>query len=394
MEKQSINESVKPQPGIIAFTNPFRLVLKDNDDEWAPSLEDINNSTYDYVKLNRLSTSFDIGLPYPLHLLVGFDGSLVIPAIEEYRSNEKAIETFNQLLGEMLFGGVYFEPIEPGDLSRCLLFETGYVRSIGFPYNPNARFHNELRSRLGSSYNSIVMIDPPRLTAFKMHESRKKGKNICSTITNFSVSFALHGLSSYISHHWANALSNFWIGVEQVISYLWDKEIIHGGKHPSILISGRREFLNDTRTWTTSTQIEMLYQLSVIDQQTYQFLSQARKARNRLVHNGKTPSREVADDAFQALFRLISLSVSDRSDSLSGIMDQYRSIDPISRFDLETTPRTYSTEEVKYWREGPPPLPGEPDWGDKEYEESGGPMIEVESTKKPSEKNDSNSNSS
>ena len=31
MEKQSINESVKPQPGIIAFTNPFRLVLKDND---------------------------------------------------------------------------------------------------------------------------------------------------------------------------------------------------------------------------------------------------------------------------------------------------------------------------------------------------------------------------
>jgi len=41
--------------------NPPRIVERDTDN-WIPTIEQINNKDYDYVKLNRMSTFLDIGI--------------------------------------------------------------------------------------------------------------------------------------------------------------------------------------------------------------------------------------------------------------------------------------------------------------------------------------------
>jgi hypothetical protein len=47
-------------------------------DKWDPTLEQINDRTYDYVKLSRISGFVDIGIT-PYSIGIGFDGSLILP---------------------------------------------------------------------------------------------------------------------------------------------------------------------------------------------------------------------------------------------------------------------------------------------------------------------------
>lgn len=84
-------------PTIMAFINPFSVVVRENE-EWKPSIDDINESSYDYVKLNRTSTAIDIGIA-PLSMIIGFDGSLILPCIKEYADVNKAVDKFNETLG-------------------------------------------------------------------------------------------------------------------------------------------------------------------------------------------------------------------------------------------------------------------------------------------------------
>ena len=61
-------------PLVMAVSTPLKLIAKDGRDRWKPSLQDINRSTYDYLKLNRASGFID-GNVSPYMMLVGFDGS-------------------------------------------------------------------------------------------------------------------------------------------------------------------------------------------------------------------------------------------------------------------------------------------------------------------------------
>jgi hypothetical protein len=44
-------------PILIANFEPFKLISRDESDIWNPSLEQINNNTYNYVKLHRKKTA-------------------------------------------------------------------------------------------------------------------------------------------------------------------------------------------------------------------------------------------------------------------------------------------------------------------------------------------------
>ena len=92
-------------PIIIGNCAPFRLVMR-KEDVWNPTLEQINNRKYDYVKLCRISMFLDIGIA-PYSLAIGFDGSLILPAIEEFRNRDNAVNKLNEVLGVLLLGGIY-----------------------------------------------------------------------------------------------------------------------------------------------------------------------------------------------------------------------------------------------------------------------------------------------
>ena len=373
MTEQS-NKVIPPQPGILTYTRPFRLVLRDEYDVWNPSIDDINNETYDYVKLHRISTGLDIGLPPPLNLLICFDGSFVLPAIKEFISHENAVAKFNQVLGEIVLGGVYFEPVEAIHIARCTFYPTGYIRA----HPLRGELHTELRTTFVSQLNSILLMDPPTITALEIYKAREKGLGIINVIKNLTVNFIVHGVSSFVGNHWSDALSNFWISIEQVVSFLWYHGIVRGDRQPSISISGRKEFLDDNRTWTTAVRIEMLYQKSALDEEVYQLLNQARKSRNNLIHKGTPVTRSEANAAFDALFYLISKAVYNDPSALKEVIERYKQLDPITRASKLESKRVLQKDEVKYWMEAPPPIPGEKEWKDKPYEDSSDEMRPVE----------------
>jgi hypothetical protein len=132
-------------PIIIGNCAPFRLVTRKSD-KWDPTLKQINNRTYDYVKLCRLSMFIDVGIK-PFSIAVSFDGSLILPGIEKFRNRDVAVNKFNETLGILLLGGIYSEAIQPVDISYGTMFLDGYVKQYGRGSGAISNFHSSIRTK-------------------------------------------------------------------------------------------------------------------------------------------------------------------------------------------------------------------------------------------------------
>lgn len=355
-------------PAIIAFTSPLRLVFRDNKDKWAPTIDDINNHTYEYVKLHRLSASLDIGLPKPLCMHVAFDGSLLLPQIERFWPIEKAVSAFNGILAYILLGGIYFGPVEPPDIDQAVLYTTGYFRPVGMASSFVSQIRMGLQSKIASPLHAILLYQPKHVFSADIHKAYKEGKTICSAIPSLSAEFLVHGVAAFISHDWGGSLSYLWITAEQIVEHLWNTHVVARVLQPDPAIAGRREFLNDHRTWTTSTRVEVLFQKGILSTKTYELLSLARKARNDLAHSGKLPKRVAAEAALDSVFQLIACVFKpDDIDYFSGRLRDYKMLSPIER---QYTPQTVTrADQGGLWMGPLPPIPGENEWGNKPYEE-------------------------
>jgi len=358
MEERSV-------PIIIANTSPFRLIQRDKNDSWNATLDDINNYSYDYVKLHRLTNFFDVGLPEPFSMAIGFDGSFILPALSDFREKEKALGLFNKTIGEIVFGGIYYEAIQPRDLSFGELYFIGYFKRHHQNGGINANFHNAIGMKKASPLDSIKLLDPKVVYFSELMKAMVEGRRILKPFPNLSVPLALNGITYFINNQWAESLSNIWTSIEQIVSQFWEDEIII--KDESMKdITGRKKFLEDYRTWVTSARIELLFQKSLIDKATYKSLNVARKARNEFIHNGTLPVKNQANSAIEALFSLISLANSKFSDStlLTDILNNIKSFDS---FEKQSTKQVLTNDKIVCWM--PIPLiPGDTNWGDKPYE--------------------------
>lgn len=130
---------------------------------------------------------------------------------------------------------------------------------------------------------------------------------------------------------------------------MWQERVVANADQPTEPIEGRGKFLKDHRTWVISARMELLYQLRAIGEDTYRLLNTARKARNALTHTGVRPDESAAKAALDAVLQLIS------------------SIDPTFEGYYEPPPPGPTDGNAVVL--GPlPPIPGEDDWGDKDYE--------------------------
>ena len=358
---------MEPAPAIIAYTSPFRLVFRSKQDEWAPTIEDINGNSYDYVKLHRLSASLDIGLPAPFCMHVAFDGSLLLPKTSELWPVEKAVSVFNEILGTIVIGGIYFGPVAPTDIDQAALYPTGYFRAFGLASGFQGQLRLALQSKIASPLHSILLHDPRHVFAIDIHKSYSAGKTICTKVPPLSPEFLLLGITGLVSHDWGAALTHLWVSVEQVVEHLWQEKVIAIPLRPDVTIQGRREFLSDSRTWTTSTRIELLFQRGVIRGETYAKLNTARKARNDLVHAGALPSTDAAEAALDGAFQLLASAIgADDIDKFAPMLQSYKKLDPIERHYSQK--KVIPKEHVGFWMGPLPPIPGEKEWGDKPYE--------------------------
>ena len=352
---------------IIAFTSPFRLVFRDEHDHWSPTTDQVNKRTYDHAKLHRISASLDIGLPHPLCLHIAFDGSLLIPKVQNFWPVEKAVSALNQVLGEILLGGIYFDAVQPTDIDQGFFYRTGYFRPFGIACSLMAQLHLTLQNKNASPLHSILLYEPHHIFARDILVARQKGAKISTAITTLRVEFLLHGISAFVSHDWASALSHLWIAIEQVISFMWQERIVANPRRLKKPIEGRGKFLQDHRTWVTSACIEVFYQVGAIAEDTYRLLNAARKARNELAHEGTKPSKAAAEAALDAAFHLIaSIHTPNDIASFDATLSRFKALDSVERH--YTPPKPTRIEDGGLWLGPMPPVPGEKEWGDKDYE--------------------------
>jgi len=299
-----MNKSSNPEgvPLIMAVSAPLKLIGKDGRDAWRPTLEDINRRTYDYLKLNRASGFID-GNVAPYMMLVGFDGSLAMPALPEFTEPGKALKIFNRVFFEMLLGGIYTEGAAPSDICSGWLFNTGYTRLHG-GRSRNSALHFALRDKTASISDNIVLLDRKPITLAALERAIKRGRNILSKSEPISHEVALAGTTHYVAGALAEALTCLWTCVEQLVSKIWRDEVeakAHGDSIPN-----RSSFLKDYRVWTTSARIELLFQKGILRVETYRYLNEARKARNEFIHRGDQPDLDEVTAALSAMFHLLS----------------------------------------------------------------------------------------
>lgn len=352
-------------PVIIANASPFRIITLDENDIWNPTWDELNSRSYNYVKLHRTTSAIDVGLPKPFSMVFGYDGSFILPALPEFKNREKALEIFNRTLGELLFGGIYYEAVSPNDLSSGILYFNGYFKSMSTGKGLNASFHSAIGMRYVGTLDLPRLYNPPSIEYKTIFKALEEGRRVLNRVPQISVPILLNGITFLVKKQWSEALSNIWTSIEQVVNQIWDQTIIK--KDPTISeVSGRKEFLRDYRTWTVASEIEVLYQRGLIDIYTYQLLNMARKSRNEFIHKGFIPSREDTKAAIEGLFAIISLVISEYKDSkslnttLENIL-QFLSIDNRRK-------RKISDEDVIAWLPIPP-IPGDKEWGDAPYED-------------------------
>lgn len=344
-------------PLVMAVSAPLKLIAKDGRDLWKPSLQDINRSTYDYLKLNRASGFID-GNVAPYMMLVGFDGSLAMPALPEFTKPEAALKIFNRVFLEMLLGGIYTEGALPSDICKGWLFNTGYIRMMDGA-SRNTSLHSALRDRSASISDNIVLLDQKTITLASLQKAIARGRSVLSNCDPLSPEIALAGATHYVAGALAEALTCLWTSIEQVISHIWRLEVEAGVQRDAI--PSRSGFLKDYRVWTTSARIELLYQKGIVQAETYRHLNQARKSRNEFIHRGAQPEFADATAALNSLFQLLSACASNYK-STSLLDDVCTRITARCR----VRPRTKEDGRLQpaYWRDITR-LPGEPQFKGK-----------------------------
>jgi hypothetical protein len=337
-------------PTAIAYLSPFRIISSSSTDTWSASIDQINTGSWDYVGLHEMIGGIDVGLPDPYHMVISRDGALALPVIPPLKSDQAIIAFFNECLAAFLLGGIYWEAIPSDGLDFGCIIDWKYLRANGLGHAASNQFHLHVRHRSASPIEAIHLLQPRTLALDDMLMASKLGRRVLDGVQQLRGEYLLQGVTGLARRNWGVALANLWIVVEQIASHLWEREIIASTQvtDPS---SSRRDQLLDTRTWTISARIEVLFQKGVIGGELVDQLTRARKARNALAHSGTHPGEADATYAYHGVCGLLKTALNEESIPLFDLnLSDHSLSDPFAppTADLQPT----------YWMEIPK-LPGE-----------------------------------
>jgi hypothetical protein len=343
-------------PALMTYLSPFRIVEKDVDVEpWSATIEEVNGSTWDYVALHELVGGVDVGLTRPYHMAVARDGALALPSLPELRSDQAAVEYFNRCLASLLLGGLYCEAINLDGLDLGQIIDWKYLRSVRSVRSgasaPN-RFHKHIRYQTASALESIELYKPRSVKFSAVEAAMRTGLATLKRLEPMRGEYLLRGATGLARRDWGSALANLWIVTEQLLEALWNREIVvpAGALDNS---NARKDQLNDNRTWSTATRIEMLHQKGVFDLAILKTLSKARKARNDLAHRGLHPAESDAEACYTGVCSLIrAVLAEDTLPLLKLNLADHALSDPFA------PPKHRGRIEPEFWM-AIPKLPGE-----------------------------------
>lgn len=335
----------------VTYLNPFRLVESEILQPWNATIDQVNSRSWDYAALHEMAGGIKVGLPDPYCLIVARDGALALPPIEGLRSIQEAVEFLNRCLAGLLVGGVYCEAVTPDSIDMGSIIDWRYIRSYRSGQASPNRFHEQIRRGQASALEAIALYGPRTISLLDLTIAMRTGLDALGRVTPLRGEFLLKGVTGIARRDWGTALANLWIAVEQVVSFLWQKEVIE----PTVKADpskSRRGQLSDTRTWTASARLEMLFQKGVLSSDIITSLSMARKARNDLSHEGTPPSERDAYSAYEGFCGIFSIALGgDRPPLFDINLSNHLISDPFA-------PPGPIEGEVVMWMEIPK-LPGE-----------------------------------
>ncbi len=298
----------------VAFLHPFTFVVPDDEKPWKVKLEDINNVSYSSGNLTRIVSRFKIN-EIDLDGVICYDGAIAIPRKGKLSQKEDAVNFFNKLFTQLLFCDFKVEGVDLRDIVTGKLYDNYAITTYDFGNSANSHLHTKIRHNYVNNIDSIYLDSPRIIKVGKLLKIINDGEEIIKKIPNLSPKFLMKGITEIRYKNWDLVLSNLWITAEQIIDFLWHNVFLKTQKfHPNKNIDGRITSLkDDTRTWSTAIKQEILFQNKIITDEIFNELFNARKIRNKLVHEGKSVDRTVAVGLFSAVTELLKIATLNKT---------------------------------------------------------------------------------
>ena len=195
----------------------------------------------------------------------------------------------------------------------------------------------------------------------------------------FSAVF-LPSCTAFSSEEWARALILGWTSIELIIEEMWCQRIVSSSHVNGITKKRRKTFLSDTRIWSSSTRIELLWQISALTDEIYELVDKARAARNAFVHSAKACTPEDARSAIEGTLSLVETIGTDNDLQFKRSVLMHMLDESTEHFRSPIADENGQLLfEPTLWRY-PDPAPGFDDWGDRPFEKR--PDIQLKPLKK------------
>lgn len=294
-------EEVIAFPVVLAAPRTFHLFCRDESDGWDLTYQDINASSYDALKLKRVSFYLDVGLVSPMGF--GFDGSIMIPRTPDLRSADDAVDAFNRALATCLLGGLPGEQVTSKELGLGNLLSTGYFR-YAKAHGAVPALHQAMGERAAGNYLTMQLLDPPRILRKDVEEAYRIGRPVIEVLRTVNAATLLMAFSFHAATEYRNSLIYSWVVIEQLIGQLWEEVYM---KDPALLRFEERLGTLRATARLVSARIEFLTQAGLIDRKLYSYLARARNGRNDFIHKGLSPDHRTSYFSLIALARLVEL---------------------------------------------------------------------------------------
>ncbi|CAD0004789.1 hypothetical protein [Flavobacterium chungangense] len=294
----------------IAYLHPYTFVTPDDEQPWEVELDEINKSTYNHGRLIQIVSKIKTE-NNELDALVCYDGAIAIARNGKFHKKEEAVNFFNKLFAKLIFNGFYVEGVNSRDVVSGVIYEEWGIFNTEFGGSASSQSHSKVRTKMAGSLDTINLSSPRHLMISELRAGIEKGSKIFDEIPNLTPKFLNMGITEIRYGNWDLVLSNLWITSEQMIDYLWHNRFLKNQSfHPEHEIDGRKKsFKEDNRTWSMAIKQELLYQNSIITESILINLFNARKVRNKLVHEGRAVDKKVALGLFTAVKELIQIVI-------------------------------------------------------------------------------------
>ena len=305
MKKQEVSE----KRFWLCYLYPMRMITKEGE-TITFSLDEINQCTYDHGLLCRIvgnvCNTFD---NKAIEYTVCGDGALLINNDSMKLTANELLLHFNDLLCKLLFGGIYVESIDNKDVTIGFLHNDSMIWPVNFGRSLSSNTHARIRMHLANNMETIFLDSACKesKTIVELNTALCKGGELLKQMSNLSTFYLLTGITELRYGNWSSALSNLWIVAEQLIDHLWENRFLNDDtKNPNIP-SRIQTLRQDNRTYSASVKQEILYQLGIITVDIYKALYAIRKARNKLVHEGKLVDKVTAADLYKSVKALLQI---------------------------------------------------------------------------------------